>query len=93
MKSKPASITTLNDYGKQKKISGELAKLMTIIQSVEHLNSEPYCIGKYKTTVKSCSTCDKFLCFALPCRHIFILRRTKDFSEFDLQLDDPRQLL
>lgn len=45
--------------------------------------------GWYTTTNTTCS-CHSFLCFSLPCRHIFRVRKLNSLPAFDAKLVHPR---
>ena len=56
---------------------------------VTDIDNDMFCVGKYKCSCTHCQ-CNAFTGFHLPCRHIFLVRRTKRLPEVHGSLVDQR---
>ena len=71
------------------RIAYEHSKSLTMTNVVTDIDNDMFCVGKYNCSCTHCQ-CNAFTGFHLPCRHIFLVRRTKRLPEVHGSLVDQR---
>jgi len=66
-------------------IEAEYEKSLSLTHPVQQVGDALFCLGKHQTTADTC-TCSAFTSYALPCRHIFCVRRHCMVTETDVNL-------